>query len=424
MSTILLVNFTAGAAIVTDRLYNSLHHMDRDKLTSFLDSCCTPYQTVAYLRRVLVSAGYTELLERDVLPSPLPPQFFIVRDEMTLLAFSISTYDFAVALHATSDWPSLSLRWNYESEENGLQFIDLEHSAGQAFDANLLPPELRMCGTVVVRRDGKFEQKHVDSVRAIAVVPNTHEEKPAHNIFRALLGRQKLKPYVAGLCQCAESEIFEWQLRFISANKARFAGEKPEVVVAPRVKEKSLCFAMLESFLAAKSDKGIKILAIYGSGAKKADQRTSYYSDFFNSVFDSVLNDRDVNLARLRSLNLCGQADLKSDKLDKLHRKSDKCLYLLQSPKSDLADDMLANAIVTDIARSHKVDLVASCFAERAPSGIGPQTMERTGIRTAEIGQTSDRSKTDLGPSVAGLEQLIKLLTAVYNDYDPSKWQP
>jgi aspartyl aminopeptidase len=58
-----------------------------EEFSAFVQACPTPFHFAAYSRSLLLSQGFTEVIESQPSPSPSPANGFVVRDERSLFAW-------------------------------------------------------------------------------------------------------------------------------------------------------------------------------------------------------------------------------------------------------------------------------------------------------------------------------------------------
>jgi aspartyl aminopeptidase len=394
-----------------------------DDFLDFLFHAISPFHMVSHIRTVLTSQGYTELSLLSPFPAPLPAKAFLVRDEISVLAFSIGTYDSAIILNADYDFPILRPRPNSAYEHNGHHYVVLEHNGSRRLDIRSYGDQiLSMAGAVFVRRDGRLVRCLVsqDSVAVLPTFPPPGRGRSENNSFAAIVGGRSLRAVVAELCACTEDEIVDWDLQFSAAERPRIIGNEVHGTWAV---ELGACYSILTAFLKkSETSNGVKFMAIYAGGIGRRFLRAGPGSNFFNNVARAVFRDRDYGAVQVNSLNVVVEA-LVLDKLDKNCRVNTG-IAIRVGVRSDSTTELIGAAIVEGIAQHTKVKLPIAVYSNMVvgPEGIAPKLLEVTDIRTVQLAQVV-RALGTIRPAVKGstLNSLIVLLTALYDEYDKVK---
>jgi aspartyl aminopeptidase len=391
---------------------------------SFLANSPSPFHMTMFVRKLLTSLKFIELFENRPFPDPVPPNCFIVRAELAVIAFSIGTYDSLVVLNAHNDYPHFRPRPASEFEREGQHYVILEHTGKRRPSPNShTDAGLSLEGQVLIRRGCAIVRKLVDSGRPVAFLtrlrPLGRDETQA-NHFPALIGGLPFRSAVASLCDCAADDIVDWDLRFVPLSPAHVADG---AFAASHLSVLSQCYCVLSSFVSRKPDtSGIKAMAIYGGQEDTTKTAFCAGSNFFTTILRSILQGDDYDRLRLKSLNVVVRHIL-SNKFDR--QNSMKGGVALKTGASSASTaDMIAEAVVTSIARNRNLKLPVVVNANSAPSprGIAPKVREVTGIRTVEIGyQMAAQGTVREVVKWKDINATIKVLRAICDEYDEMK---
>ena len=184
------------------------HHEFNTELFDFLRSGCTPFHAVHTLQKMLLQAGYQELLEADKWDIKDDHGYFIVRDTGTLLAFKTAPSNWQESswkmLAAHTDSPSLQIKPQPLKDSHSYSQLGVEVYGGPIL-ATWFDRDLGIAGRVsLLDERGKIVVKRIDFARPVAMIPNAaiHLNREVNKNYT--IERQKhLLPL---LCQTQDEE--------------------------------------------------------------------------------------------------------------------------------------------------------------------------------------------------------------------------
>ncbi|KAH0790548.1 M18 family aminopeptidase [Histomonas meleagridis] len=171
-----------------------------------------------------------------------------------------------------------------------------------------LDRDLRISGSVLIKgKKGKIKRKNVDSKRGVAIIPSVsvelvpnnscHPQYDSEKHFNAIIGKTKLKTYIASLLKCKEENIIDWDLQF---DDAQPASTNNNIIYSSRLSTFAPAFASFNAFLDAKQDtKTVQMFAAFGHSGL---YRTSASSDFLNSLFSTIFSGKNIDEVKSKSL--------------------------------------------------------------------------------------------------------------------------
>ena len=403
---------------------------------SFVESCPTPYHFVAYARRLLSDHGFVELPEKDIFPDPLPSKSFVVRDERSIVAFTIGGGESVIGVCCHSDSPCFKLKPNY-METDGVN--NLVHLAmyGKALWHTFIDRDLKVAGIVLVRNeDGTVQTRLVDSQRPIAIIPNLaihHDYKisltptlDAEKHFTALIGGTNLKTYVASLLGINEEQILDWDLRFVPSQKSSVMND---LVFGKGLNNLANCYAGLMGLIDNREGSAsTQIFAVFDNQEVGNCCRYGAKSDFLNVVLDAIFKDKKKYLSiKNRSLmisleNKHGEHPVYGSASDTLNPcKFGKGPVVVSTTRSSYASEMNGISIIKLAASSCDVPLQEQIAPNNQSVGptMGPSIAFKTGIRTVDVG-CGMLSMHSIRETVnwTDIESTIKLLKDLYMNYN------
>ena len=383
------------------------------------DESATPYHFVEFVKKELLKRGYVHLKETEIWPTPLPKKGFVIRDGISIVAFTISGYDSIALATCENGMFALKLKPEYEYCENGYYWLRAAYFGSLDLES-VQDRDLRVAGAVFVNHNGKMERRLVDSVRGIATmatkkIPQKTMDKDL--CYHLLIGKSPLKPYIAKLAQCDESEIVDWDLYFVPAGKTVLANGFFRDAFAHYL---GLEIGLFIGFI-DKEDGGsnVKMAAFHGVGDKYTLHRASCASDLVPSVLREIFKDHDYETAKARSLHLF-LSPLNNSVGDEQHVVSmKKGVVLRTSVRSNIATEPLGQHLLQTFSYA---TTQVSCDKNSAISAStnGSCVEQLTGIRTAEIGICcSKRTGARTHVAIDDIGSLAKYIKDFYNNYAP-----
>ena len=391
----------------------------QDIILHRFDETPTPYHFVEFAKRELLKRGYVQLKETEMWPTPLPEKGFVIRDGISIVAFTISGYDSISLVTCENGMFALKLKPEYEYCENGYYWVRAAYFGSLRLES-VQDRDLRVAGAVFVNHNGKMERRLVDSVRGIATmatkkIPQKTMDKDL--CYHLLIGKSPLKPYIAKLAECDESEIVDWDLYFVPAAKGVLTnGFLRDTFAQYLAAEIGLFLGFV-----GKEDGGsnVKMAAFHGVGDKYVLHRASCASDLVPSVLREIFKDHDYEEAKARSLHifLSPVNDHAGDEQHVVSMK--KGVVLRTSVRSNIATEPFGEYLLRSFSSA---DTQVACDKNSLISAAtnGSCVEQLTGIRTAEIAICcSKRTSARTHIAVRDITSLTKYVKEFYNNYAP-----
>lgn len=361
--------------------------MSEEAALAFFDEAATPYHVAAIAKRILLEYGYVELKETDKWPDPLPKHAFVVRDGLTIVAFTISNYDWISLTSCNTSVFGLKLKPEYEHCENGYYWVRASMSAASSpVWSTIHDCDLKIAGAVFVKHDGKFERRLIDSGRAIGTISTKkvpEKTMDRDKCYEVLIGKSPLKPYIATLAKCEQDEIVDWDLVFLPAAKTinsqkHFRGTFVAQYACP--------YALLHAFVNKKEEEtGVKMLAIYGGDFVNPDySRSGCSGDMLPVILGEIFKGKDYEKAKAHSLNVFVSPMEAQVGDDPYTAKLGSGVVIRTSVRSNIATEPIGEVLLAQVPCGH-VQTGCDKNASISPRTKGSYIERKTGIRTAEV---------------------------------------
>ncbi|MCO4787015.1 M18 family aminopeptidase [Marinomonas atlantica] len=244
-------------------------------LLSFLDDSPTPFHTVSTMKRELLGAGYEELVEQKEWVISEGGQYFVTRNDSSVIAFTTPTLDFAHQgfrmIGAHTDSPCLKLKPNAHVERFGYHQLGVEVYGGVLLHT-WLDRDLSIAGRVTFKaEDGSLKSRLVDFKDPIALVPNLaihlsrgvntdgFKVNPQEEILPILCGAEHTLDLEKLLITQIQSEyddisvssILSFELSLYDVQKAAITGLHGDYISAARLDNLLSCYVGIQALLNA-----------------------------------------------------------------------------------------------------------------------------------------------------------------------------
>lgn len=392
------------------------------RLCAFLDASPTPFHAVETMVARLTAAGFTPLLESDDWSALTQGQYFVTRNDGSLIAFTLpNKADLAESgfrmLGAHTDSPCLKVKPNADIFQQGFLQLGVEVYGGA-----LLNPwfdrDLSLAGRVsYADNGGQVHHVMVNFERAVATIPSLaiHLDNDANNnrtinpqqhlpaivmqcdsesqSFKNLLETQLLAQYPNSQCET----ILDYEICLYDTQPAAITGINSDFISSARLDNLLSCFVGLEALLACNEDKANLLVcndheevgSMTSSGAqgpflssvlmRLAGSNERYYRMIEQSMMISIDNAHAVHPNY-------------ADKHDKQHGPELNAGPVI---KSNANQRYATNSETASFFRQlcHANDIPVQDFVMRndmrCGSTIGPITASELGVKTLDIGLPS-----------------------------------
>ena len=245
--------------------------MDHDLFLKEVEQCPTPYHTVQLAKEKLLGAGYQEILETDTWTN-LPSKFFVIQENISIIAVNIIDNSSAVILQSLTDTPTLiSESQEIRQKANFEQILVSPH--GNALWFSWLDKDIGLAGNVVTSEGNKLVH-----ICPAGIIPSLAAHlnsgvgsKPKFDIkqnFNPVLNLVKsdhstdLIHILANHLNVAPESIINYSLSVTDAQPPSFIGTDKAFISGHRLSVLSTAIPTLNSFLQVQPTKGTVILSI------------------------------------------------------------------------------------------------------------------------------------------------------------------
>ena len=384
-------------------------------LMSFINNSPTPFHAVASMASQLKTAGYCQLEVADQWHLEAGGQYFITRNDSTIVAFQLPQKNASKRMHmvgAHTDSPCLKVKPNPELCRKGYQQLGVEVYGGA-----LLHPwfdrDLSLAGRVVgLDNKGKLVSHLLDFKRPVACIPSLaihldREANAGHSVnaqtdLPVLLGQAlgdefNLRSLLADELKANGYDIdkvIDYELSFYDTQLPALVGLKQEFLAAARLDNLLSCYMGLTAMLAAQTDQGMLLICNdheeVGSQSAEGAQGSFLMSVLQRIYATPELLHQALNASTLISVdNAHGVHPNFANKHDDQHGpKLNQGPVIKVNANQRYATNAVTSAMMKELAA--QIDVPIQTFVVRSDmacgSTIGPITAAQLGVRTLDLG--------------------------------------
>lgn len=242
-------------------------------LLAFLETSPTPFHATANMAARLALSGYTQLNESDIWQVQAGGQYFVTRNDSSIIAFKLGTKTDALRMvGAHTDSPCLKVKPRAVKTSQGYVQLGAEVYGG-ALLAPWFDRELSLAGRVhYLDETGVLKSGLVNAEEAIAIIPSLaiHLDRDV-NAGRAINAETQMAP-VVGIAgedkfdlqahlaswlrrrQHKVKQILDYELYFYDCQPPALVGFNQEFIASGRLDNLLSCFIGLQSLLQSDAD--------------------------------------------------------------------------------------------------------------------------------------------------------------------------
>lgn len=232
-----------------------------EKLIQFIENSPSAFHTVETIKFLLLKNNFSELCENKHWHITAGGNYFVTRNNSSLIAFSIPENPLAgmriIASH--SDSPTFKIKENPEME-CGHHYVKLnvERYGGMIY-APWLDRPLSIAGRVIIKdkETNKLQSKLINIDRDLVLIPNLaihmnrdinsgyqyNPQKDLLPLYGNLSAKDTFMKQIADAAEVSEQDILGHDLFLYNRQKASIWGASNEFVSAPRLDDLQCVFA-------------------------------------------------------------------------------------------------------------------------------------------------------------------------------------
>ena len=284
-------------------MVNSMNQFNQE-LINFLKNGTCIFTCIKTIKEILLKNNYQELTEE--VPWNLEKgKYFVIRNDATLIAFSIGSKKTKFKIVSThGDTPSFTIKPNPEYYENGYLKLNVAPYGG-ILNYGFMDRPMSIAGRIITKKKNSYEKNIIDLKESVAIIPSIaiHQNDSANSNLD-LNTEVDLMPIVSlnkkdnleGLIKNyinIKDELFEYDLFLY--NKEEPVMINNEFLASPRIDNLSCTYAGLTSFLKSKSQ-DINVFVVFNSEEIGSNTLEGADSNFLIDTLKKICANLELDL--------------------------------------------------------------------------------------------------------------------------------
>ncbi len=245
-----------------------------NSLIDFLQNSPTAYHATKNAEELLLSRGFTKLLEREDWELAAGGKYFLCRGGSSLIAFTVGSLDeFAYKIGAAHlDSPALKLKENPLAKTGAYATLNVEKYGGGIWYSFFDRP-LKLAGRVVKKEGGRLKEEVVSSPFTLTVPSLAiHQNREVNGGF-AVNPQIDLQPLLSLAGEEVTNEalvekiggegVLAYDLFLVNTDAPYSFGLNEEFLASPRVDNLTSACALLEGITSAGERSGVSVVALF-----------------------------------------------------------------------------------------------------------------------------------------------------------------
>lgn len=275
-------------------------------LSDFIVGSPNAFFAVKNLAEELLDSGYVQLFEKDSWALS-PGEYFVTRDDSSLIAFRIPKRDFVgfAVIASHSDSPAFKIKPDPDiSVERAYKKLNVEKYGGMIVSTWFDRP-LSAAGRVVLETDEGIGIRLVDLDRDLFLIPSLaiHMDRTAGEGHKYEIQKEVLPLFsgfndsgaVRGFCGILaetmgveERKILDYDMFLYNREKPVIFGADREFIAAPRLDDLQCVYASFQGFINSKPSENAAVFAVFNNEEVGSGTKQGAASDFFSDVVERI----------------------------------------------------------------------------------------------------------------------------------------
>ena len=241
-----------------------------DDLLDFLNHSHSEFNSANNVRKILKSNGFIELNEKDDYKVEKGANYFIVRNDSSVIAFKVpkklSNFCFSItASHLDSS--CLKVKMENDIVSNNYHKLNVEKYGGVILSTWLDRP-LSLAGRIIIKEGDELKTKFIDIEKPLMVIPNVcihfnrninegfayNPEVDLKPIFSLGGDESSLMDFISKYINVKKDDIISYELNTYNFTKSYIGGENDEFIMSTRLDNLESVYLSLMAFIESKSE--------------------------------------------------------------------------------------------------------------------------------------------------------------------------
>ncbi len=412
----------------------------------FIEDTPTAFHACKSFKDLLINNGYKELKENEVWKILPNNNYFVCRNDSSLIAFKTPKNDYSsfkiTAGHLDS--PTFKLKPNFKLERGKYIKYNTEVYGGVIYSSWFDRP-LGIAGRLLINNGDKIVTKFINIKKAVAFIPNLPihynrgvnsgvELNPQIDLL-PIFGEKELKynnlyQLIEDYYDIKESDILASDLYLTNLDRGMIVGANDEFVMAPQIDNLECSYGLIKALINSANNGSVSICALFdneeiGSSTMQGANST-FLSDVLRRISLSYRKSEEEHL-----INLSNSFIISADNAQGFHPnypqkydESNPCflndgIVIKNSANGAYTTNAYSSAIFQKICKTAGVpyQLNTNRSDIRGGSTLGAISLAHVSIPSVDIGlaQLAMHSSYETA-GVKDLEYLIKAVIEFYSN--------
>lgn len=415
-----------------------------NNLLDFLNHNHSEFNAANNIREILKSNGFIELNEKEDFKVKKGANYFIVRNDSSVIAFKIpkKLNDFRYAITASHlDSPCLKLKMENDIVSNNYHKLNVEKYGGLILSTWLDRP-LSLAGRIIVKDGNKLKTQFIDIEKPLMIIPNVciHFNRNINDGFSynpeidlkpiLSLGNNEssLMDFLSEYINVKKEDIITYELNTYNFTKSYVGGQHDEFIMSPRIDNLESVYLSLMAFIES-DNKDVSVFVAFNNEEIGSETYSGADCDLLKNTLKRISNSLGYNENEYFS-SIANSFMLSIDNGHATHPNhpelsdSNNPVFLNKGPiikfNSNMAymSDGATSAEIINLCKNNNIpyQIFYNKSDIRGGSTLGTLSTSQLGIRTCDIGcaQLSMHSSYETAGS-EDVEYMFDLIKAFYN---------
>ena len=292
------------------------------KLFEFIENATCAFTGIKEIKKMLLNNNFIELEENEEWHLELNQNYFITRNDSSLIAFTTGSNNSFNITCTHVDTPSFLIKpKNAIYEKNYLKINVMPY--GGLLNYSWLDEPLSIAGRVIYKKGKQLYKEIIDLKKPLLCIPSVaiHQNANANedlklndqiDMIPILSLKDKKLPIneiIKKDLKLTNEEICDYDLFLYSITKPVYFGLKKELILSPRIDDLTCTFAALKSFLDAKKANNINIFCTFNSEEIGSLTKEGADSSFLMDTLKRICADLELDISIMISNSTILSAD-------------------------------------------------------------------------------------------------------------------
>lgn len=294
-----------------------------EQLFTFINNATCAFTGIKEIKNMLLQENFIELEENEPWKLKQNKNYFITRNDSSLIAFQTGKNSSFNITCTHIDTPAFLVKpKNVIYEKNYLKLNVMPY--GGLLNYAWLDEPLSIAGRIIYKKDNKFFKEIIDCKRPLLTIPSVaiHQNDNANENLNLndqidmtpILALKKYNDPIKELIKKElhfknKEEICDYDLFLYSTSTPKYFGLNDEFILSPRIDDLTCTYGALKSFLDANKNNNINIFCTFNSEEIGSLTKEGADSSFLMDTLKRIAADLELDISIMISNSTILSAD-------------------------------------------------------------------------------------------------------------------